>query len=107
MNHGCRNRRYARAVALAEKFEPTTRIIEKTVWQNEKDFTLDISDKLRNDQVYGKGKNPDAPDENLFVSTNKMSRKLIVSAAISWYDATKQFFVNELLKEIKRIIVNI
>ena len=31
MHDGCRNRRYARAVALAEKFEPNTRIIEKTL----------------------------------------------------------------------------
>ena len=82
-------------------------MIEKAVSQDGQDFTLDVPVNLQNDQVYGKGKNPDAPDENLFVSTNKMSRKLIVSAAISWYDATKQFFVNELLKEIKRIIVNI
>ena len=57
MNYECHNRRYARAVALTEKFEPTTRMIEKTVWQNEKDFTLDISVKLRNDRVHGKGKN--------------------------------------------------
>ena len=31
MNDGCRNRRYARAIALAEKFEPNTGIIEKTL----------------------------------------------------------------------------
>ena len=37
----------------------------------------------------------DVPDENLFASTNKMSRKGMVSAAISWYIALKPFFVNE------------
>ena len=31
LNDGCRNRRYARAIALAEMFERNTRIIEKTV----------------------------------------------------------------------------
>ena len=95
MNDGCRNRRYARAIALAEKFERNTRMIEKTVWQDEKDFTLDVPVNLQNDRVYGKGKKSDVPDENLFASTNKMSRKVMVSAAISWYGATKPFFVNE------------
>ena len=95
MNDGCRNRRYARAIALAEKFERNTRMIEKTVWQDEKDFTLDVPVNLQNDRVYGKGKKSDVPDENLFASTNKMSRKVMVSAAISWYGAMKPFFVNE------------
>ena len=60
MNDGCRNRRYARAIALAEKFERNTRMIEKTVWQDEKDFTRDVPVNvpvnLQNDRVYGKGK---------------------------------------------------
>ena len=36
-----------------------------------------------------------APDENLFASTNNMSSKVMVSTGISWYSATKPFFVNE------------
>ena len=63
--------------------------------EDEKDFTLDVPVNLQNDRVYGKGKKSDVPDENLFASTNKMSRKVMVSAAISWYGATKPFFVNE------------
>ena len=43
---------------------------EKTVWQDGKDFTLDVSVNLQNHWVYGKEKNPDVPDENLFSSTN-------------------------------------
>ena len=42
MSDGCHNRRYARTIALAEKFECNTRMNEKTVWQDEKDFTLDV-----------------------------------------------------------------
>ena len=53
MKDGCRNRRYARAIALAER---STRMIEKTVWQDEKDFTLDAPVNSENDRVYGKGK---------------------------------------------------
>ena len=65
MNDGCRNGRYARAVALGGKFERNTRIIEKTVWQDKKYFTLDVPVNLQNDRAYGKGKNSDVPDEIL------------------------------------------
>ena len=94
MNDGCRNRRYVPAIALAEKFECNTHLTEKTIWQDKKDFTLDVPVNLRNDWVYGKGKKSDVPDENLFASM-KMSRKVMVSTAISWYSTTKPFFVNE------------
>ena len=95
MNDGYRNRGYARAIPFAEKFERNTQMIEKTVWQDEKDFTLDVPVNLKNDRVYGKGKKSDVPHENLFASSNKMSRKVMVSAAISWCGPTKPFFVNE------------
>ena len=95
MNDGCCNRRYARAIALAKKFERNTRMTEKTVWQDEKDFPLDVPVNLQNDRVYRKVKKSDVPDENLFASTNNMSRKVMVSVAISWCGATKPFFVNE------------
>ena len=89
INDGCRNRRYARALALAEKFENNTRMIEKTVWQDEKDFTLDIPVNLQNDGIYGKGIKSDVSDDNLFASTNKMSRNVMISGV------TKPFLVNE------------
>ena len=54
MKDGCHNRRYARAIALGEKFERNTRTIEKTVWRDEKDFTLDVPVNLHNDWTYGK-----------------------------------------------------
>ena len=95
VNDGCRNRRYARAIALAGKFERSARMIEKAVWLDEKYFTLDVPVNLQNDRLYGKSKKYDVPDENLFASTNKTSRKVMVSTAISWYGATKPFFVNE------------
>ena len=56
MNQGCRNRRYTRAIT-AQKFEGNTCMTEKTVWQDEKDFTLDVSVNLQNDWVYRKDKN--------------------------------------------------
>ena len=32
-------------------------MIEKAVWQDEKDFTFDVPANLQNDRVYGKKKN--------------------------------------------------
>ena len=61
--------------------------------KDEKDFTLDIPYKMT--RYMGKGKKSDVPDENLFFSTNKISRKVMISAAISWYGTIKPFFVNE------------
>ena len=61
----------------------------KTVWQDEKDFTLDIPVNLQNDGVYGKGIKSDVSDDNLFASTNKMSRNVMISGV------TKPFLVNE------------
>ena len=51
-------------MSLAEMFERNTRMTEKTVWQDEKDFTLDVPVILQNEWVHGKGKKADAPDEN-------------------------------------------
>ena len=61
-------------------------MIDKTVLQDEKDFTLEVSVNLQNDRVYGKGKKFDIP---LLSSTNKMSKKVIVFTAISWNGVTK------------------
>ena len=47
MNDGCRNRRYAHAIALAEKFERNTRMIVTTVWQDVNDFTLEVPVNLK------------------------------------------------------------
>ena len=51
-------------------------MIEKTVWQDAKDFNLNVPVNFQNDWVYGKGRKSDVPDENLFASTNKMPKKL-------------------------------
>ena len=70
-------------------------MIEKTVWQDEKDFTLDDPVNLHNGRVYRKGKKSDVPDENLFAFTKKMSRNVMISSLITWYGSMKLCFVNE------------
>ena len=82
MSEGTRNRRDTRAGSLREIFESNTRMIKKTVWQDEKDFTLEVPVNLQNNRVYGKGKKPDILNENLLSSTKKMSKQVMISAAI-------------------------
>ena len=91
MSEETQNRKENRIGSLRERFESNIRMIEKTVWQDEKDFTLEVSLNLQNDCVYGKGKKSDIPDENLLSSTNKISKTVRVSAAISLYGVTKPF----------------
>ena len=46
-----------------------------------------------------KGKKLDISDENLLSSTNKMSEKIMISAAILWYGVTKIKVVSKLTKK--------
>ena len=93
--NGCRNRRYARVIALGEKFQPNTCVIEKAVWQDEKDFTLDVPVNLKTDRLYGKGKKSDVPDENLFASTIRFQAKLWFPMQSLGMAPRNRFFVNE------------
>ena len=46
------NRRESRASSLQERFKSNARMIEKTVWQDEKDFTLEVPVNLKKTIVY-------------------------------------------------------
>ena len=70
------NRGESNVVSLRERFESNISMIEKMVWQDEKDFTLEVFVNLQNDRVYGKGKKSDTPDQNLVSSKNKVSKKV-------------------------------
>ena len=88
---GTRNRRETCTGSLRERFESNICMIKETVWQDEKYFTLEVPVNLKNDRVHGKGKKSDTHYENLLSSTNKMSKKVMVPAAISWFGVTKPF----------------
>ena len=51
MSEGTRNRRETRAASLRGRFGSNTRMIEQTVWQDEKDFTLEVPVNLQKDRV--------------------------------------------------------
>ena len=95
MNEGTRERRVERSINLVKKFSENPRMIEKCVWQDEKDFPLDVPVNTQNDRVYYKGKKSDVPSKNLDKATKRMSRKVMVSAGLCYHGATKPFFVND------------
>ena len=56
---------------------------------------LQVPTNSQNNRVYRRGNKSNVPEENLFHPTKKLCKKLMVSACVSWYGATKPFFVNE------------
>ena len=82
------------AGALAEKILKK-RSIEQCVWQDGKDFTVDVPFNAQNNHVYGMNKKDKIPGNQIFNHANKQSKKVMVSAWVTWKDATKPFFVNE------------
>ena len=70
-----RNRKETGAGSLKERFQSNIRMIKKTVWQDEKDFTHEVPVNLQNNRVYGKGKKSNISNEILVSSTNKMSKR--------------------------------
>ena len=94
MSNATKKRQTERAAALAEKFGKSKRSIERCVWQDEKDFTLEVPINHHNSRVYEKKKKGEVPASSLVHQKNKQSKKVMVPAYVSWYDATKPFFVN-------------
>ena len=56
---------------------------------------LQIPINSQNDCVYVKGQRKDVFDKNLSHQTNIQSVKVIVSAALTWFELTKPLFVNK------------
>ena len=69
MSEGTKKRRTERAGALTEKFS-NKRSVEKYVWQDEKDFTLEVPLNHQHSRVYGKNRKGDISDDRFFHSTN-------------------------------------
>ena len=94
MNNGTRDRSTIRSGNLAEHFDCNPRLLEKFVFQDQKDFTLEVTTNVQNNRVYFKGTKDQVPDNNLFHRTNKQSIRVMISACLTWNGATKPFFVN-------------
>ena len=95
VDEGGRKRRKDRVKSLSKKFDNDPRKIERAVFQDEKDFPLNTPTNRQNNRVYFKGKKRDVPPPNLYSERKGQCKKLMVSAAVTWFGATKPFFVNE------------
>ena len=95
MSEGTRERRTKIADALAERIGTNSRNIGRCVWQDEKDFTLEVPLNPQNSCAIVNGSKNNVDDKRLFHQTNKQPIKVMVSACLTWYGATNSLFVND------------
>ena len=94
-----RLRRYDRSRDLLMRFNETH--LKKFCFQDEKDFSLQIATNRKNNVVWSSKKKTEIAPERLFHERNKQSKKVMVSAAISWNGVTEPFFVSDTDTNIK------
>ena len=97
MTAGCRQRRTTRAGNLCKRF--TKHHLPRLAFQDEKDFSLQVKANRRNNRVYGRGLKRDIAPSRLFHEGNKFTKKVMVSAVVTWKGVSPPFFVAE--KNIK------
>jgi len=86
-----RQRRKTRCKSLYDRL--STEDVRKIVFTDEKDFTLEVAKNTQNDRVYGFRKKEIDPSR-LYHETSRFSKKVMVSAGISWEGKTQIHFIN-------------
>ena len=81
-----KQKRKTRCKNLDDKY--STKDVEKMVFTDEKDFTVEIARNRQNDRVYGKRKK-DIPVKRLHHETSRFTKKVMVSAGVSWHGKTR------------------
>ena len=79
MDDACRTRRVDRESGLALKFGKNPSMIERAVFQDESNFSLQIPTNRQNNRVYFRGKKCDVPRENLYHNSKSNTKKHGVS----------------------------
>lgn len=67
--------------------------VKRVIFTDEKDFTLEVAKNSQNDRVYGKRKREIEPNR-LYHETSRFSKKVMVSAGVSWAGKTKIHFID-------------
>ena len=91
MNSACRKRRAELARKLLQRF--SIHSLPRLVFQDEKDFSLQVPTNRQNNQVYFNGPNKDVQPERLCSEGNKFWKKVMVSALITWKGVSQPFFM--------------
>ena len=82
MNSACCKRRAERAGKLLQCF--CIHSLPRFVFQDEKNFSLQVPTNRQNNRVYFNGPKKDVQPERLYSEGNKFSKKVMVSAVITW-----------------------
>ena len=91
MNSACRKRRAERAGKLLQRF--SIHSLPRLMFQDEKDFSLQVPTNHQNNRVYFNGPKKDVQTERLYSKGNKFSKKVMVSAVITWKSVSQPFFI--------------
>ena len=92
MNSACHKKRRAeRAEKLLQRF--SIHSLRQLVFQDEKDFYLQLPTNHQNNRVYFNGPNKGAQPERLYSDGNKFLKKVMVSTVITWKDVSQLFFI--------------
>ena len=91
MSKGCRKRSLERSASLADRFSENS--LRRLIFQDEKDFSLQVLTNRQNNRVYSSGPKAEIIPERLYHEGNRFSKKVMVSAILSWKGASKPFFV--------------
>ena len=67
--------------------------VKKMVFTDEKDFTLEVPTNRQNNRVYASSKKTDISPGRLYHEKSRFSRKVMVSAGVSWRGKTDIFFL--------------
>ena len=81
MNSACRKSRAKRTGKLLQGF--SIHSLRRVVFQDEKDFSLQVPTNRQKNQVYFNGPKKDVQPERLYSKGNKFSKKVMVSAVIN------------------------
>ena len=86
-----RSKRKMRCRLLLNRF--TAEKVKNIIFTDKKDFTLEVVRNRQNDRVYGKGKRDIAPNR-LYHETSRFTKKVMVSAGVSWKGKTRIHFID-------------
>ena len=92
LTDGAVERRFARARNLYTRFDNER--IKLLLWQDEKDFTIQVPSNRQNNRIFIRGRKSDVNPIRLYHPANKFTEKLMVSCLISWNGISKPFFVD-------------
>ena len=80
MNSACHEKRAERAGNLVKRF--SIHFLPRLVFQDEKDFSLQVPTNRQNNRVYFNGPKKDVQPERLYSEGNKFLKKVMVFAVI-------------------------